>query len=519
MTDSGTGSTQYDRPEHLGDETLTFYQRLKAGWANADAIAFDDGVVTLTYGELDAATGRAASALLAQGLEPGDRICLAMQKSLAQIVVLLGALRAGLVVLPLNPDSPAEVVADQISRTAPVLLIGEREDGWRSRTESGPAAVPRCLDADPARPHDPLHATDHTDPDRFSVDDEAGAIILFTSGSTGRPKAVIHSHGALFANTDALRIIWDIGASDRLLHVLPTTHAHGLIVAPMPILLAGGTVVLRPRFDPGDAVAWLPRVTCFMGVPFYYGQLLQHPQFTAGAARQLRLAICGSAPILPEVREQVEDRLGLPLLERYGMTETLIMTANSPARNRAGSVGLPLPGWSLRIRSLVTHETAPPQEIGDVEARGPLALPSYLDDWAETARKTAPDDFFRTGDVGWVDTDGFLHITGRADDLIIYAGLNIQPSEVEAALVAINGVVDVCVFGVPHPHAGQAVMAAVVSAAGTTLTPAAIRAELIGKLPATKIPKRVYVVSTLPRNTMGKLRRDLLRKAFEHGTL
>ncbi len=493
---------------------MAFFEGLKADWTDADAIAIQDGAVALTYGDLDAATGRVASTLVDLGLRTGDSVCLALPKSAAQFVIMLGALRAGLVIVPVKPDSPAEVIADQISRTAPCLLIGDAAGGetiWAYNRQDGTI---RFLAAYPDEPCDPFRKKAPDGTEAPKVADEAGALILFSSGSTGKPKAVVHSHGALLANVDALKSIWGLEARDRLLHVLPTTHAHGLIVAPMPILRAGGTVILRPSFEPNDTIAWLPKITCFMGVPFHYAQLLQHRGFTAAAAPRLRLAICGSAPLPAATKAQVEARLGMPLLERYGMTETMIMTANNPSHFRAGSVGQPLPGWSLRISSLGSDPTGLGRTFGEVEVRGPLSPPRYLDDQAEHAKRMSADGFFRTGDVGWLDADGFLHLSGRADDLIIYAGLNVQPDEVEAQLLAVEGVQEACVFGVPHPKAGQAIMSAVVIGPGTDLTPATIRDGLIGNLPATKIPKRVFILSSLPRNAMGKLRRDLLRSWY-----
>lgn len=491
---------------------MSFYGQLSAGWKNPEAIAIEDGAIGLTYGQLDKATARVASTLIDLGLRTGDVICLALQKSAAQFVVLLGALRAGLVVLPLNPDSPAAVLEEQISRTTPRLLIAEGAEGTTTSSARLADRQMPYLAAYCAEPHNPFRKTATDGAGTLLIDNEADALILFSSGSTGKPKAVVHHHGALCANIDALKSTWGLNAQDRLLHVLLTTHAHGLIIAPMPILQAGGTVILRPSFEPNDTIAWLSEITCFMGVPFHYTQLLQHRGFTAAAAPRLRLAICGSAPLPSATRTNVEARLGVPVLERYGMTETMIMTANSPSHHRAGSVGQTLPGWSLRISSLAPDPTGLEQTLGEVEVRGPKSPPRYLDDHAEHASRILPDGFFKTGDVGWLDGDGFLHLSGRADDLIIYAGLKVQPAEVEAALFEVEGVREACVFGVPHAKAGQAIMAAVVLSAGSDLTAAKIRDGLIDKLPATKIPKRVVILSSLPRNTMGKLRRDLLRR-------
>ena len=419
------------------------------------------------------------------------------------MVALLAALRSGLAVVPLDPAAPVPVVADVLERTRPALVLGDHA----ARAVSPDAKwMPAGTGADP------LGASAGAEAEAGPVPATAEAILLFTSGSTGRPKAVAHTHATVLAGVQALRQAWGITASDRLLHALPMTHAHGLIIALMPLLLAGGRVDLRPRFEPADVAARLPDATCFMGVPFHYAQLLTQAGFDARAAAGVRLFTCGSAPLSDDLRQAVEARLSKPLLERYGMTETLITTANAPGAHRAGSVGRVLPGAALRVRDLDTGELLDTGAEGEVEVRGDFVFDGYLDDPQETGLAFREDGFFRTGDVGRLDADGYLVLSGRAKDLIIYAGLKVHPAEVEAALRQVDGVAEACVFGVPHPSAGMAVTAAVVPAPGADLRPDELRRALVGQLPATKIPKRIHLVAELPRNAMGKLRRDLLRQ-------
>ncbi len=489
---------------------MSLYLKLKEGWSDPDAVALDDGMVSLTYGELDAMTGRTAAALLARGLGTGDRVGLAIPKSIGQVVVFLAALRAGLAIVPMDPAAPRPVLADMIGRTGVRLVLGEA-----SVLEELPNAVAAAVSPGA----DPLCASGLTASAAEPLPAETEALILFTSGSTGRAKGVAYTHGRILASVGALRNVWNITAADRLLHALPMTHAHGLIVALLPLLLAAGRIDLRPRFDAADVVARLHHATCFMGLPFYYAQLLAHPGFGPGATAGIRLFTCGSAPLQADLRKAIEARTGKPLLERYGMTETLITTANGPTAYRSGSVGRVLPGAVLRVRDLETGELVGPGAEGEVEVRGDFVFEEYLDDPGETARAFREDGFFRTGDVGRVDAEGYLVLSGRVNDLIIYAGIKIYPAEIEAELLRLDGVAEACVFGVPHPSAGATVVAAVVPVAGTVPVPARLRAGLVGRLPATKIPKRILIVPALPRNAMGKIRRGVLRNSYQAGDL
>ncbi|WP_246022399.1 class I adenylate-forming enzyme family protein [Pararhodobacter zhoushanensis] len=346
-------------------------------------MALDDGTTHLTYHALDAATDRFARCLLGRGLRTGDRIGLALPKSTGQVVALLGALRAGIAVVPLDAAAAVPYVTDVIARTRPALILGDHPA--RHATPAVPWLPALADDA----PESGLAAMGADQPVPASTE----AIVLFTSGSTGRPKAVAHTHRTVLAGVQALRQAWDITASDRLLHILPMTHAHGLIIALMPLLMAGARLDLRPRFDPADVVRRLPMATCFMGVPFHYAQLLDHPGFNAGAATGIRLFTSGSAPLPDDLRRSVEARTHKPLLERYGMTETLITTANTPDAFRPGSVGRALPGADLRIRDLETGELVAPGGEGEVEVRGDFVFEGYQDDPSETALAFGPDGF------------------------------------------------------------------------------------------------------------------------------
>lgn len=493
------------------------YQNLRNNWRALDGIAFQGSSADITYRQMDAAVAGAAAVLADMGLNAGDRVAMALPKSTATFLLMLTIYRSGLVLVPFDPAIPAQMATDILDRTAPSLLLV----GAGSDTPAADAARAAGIAVEPIDLSDALAFARHADkaPAPAEVDTDTPAIILFTSGSTGRPKGVPITHGALMASTEALAELWQIGPTDRLLHALPLTHAHGGIIAPLPVLCMGGAICLRPRFEPGDIVARLPDATCYMAVPFGYAQLMDHPGFGPETCAGVRLFVSGSAPLPDDLRLAFQARTGKPIHQRYGMTETLITTGNGPAGHRGGSVGRAVKGVTLRIRPLEGDVTDTPGVEGEVEVQGPTVLRGYLAAPEETAAAFRDDGFFRTGDLGVLDEDGFLTITGRAKDLIVYAGLKVHPAEVEAALRALDGVADACVFGVPHPSAGESVIAAVVPAPGFSGTAADLRKALVGQLATTKLPKRIYFLPDLPRNAMGKLQRTVLRDRHADGTL
>ncbi|RMD47587.1 MAG: malonyl-CoA synthase, partial [Alphaproteobacteria bacterium] len=341
---------------------------------------------------------------------------------------------------------------------------------------------------------------------------EDPAAILYTSGTTGRPKGAVLPHRALVSNAETLVEVWRFTAGDVLLHVLPVFHSHGLFVATNVLALAGGRLLLVPRFDPAEAVALMPRATAMMGVPTHYIRLLDQPGL-GEAARGMRLFISGSAPLSAEVHRRFEALTGHRILERYGMTETNMNTSNPyDGERRPGTVGRPLPGIELRIADPASGRVLPPGEVGVIELRGPNLFSGYWRQPGKTAAEFRPDGFFITGDLGFIDEDGYVTIVGRARDLIISGGLNVYPKEIEELIDALPGVRESAVIGVPHPDLGEAVVAVVAPEPGAAIDTDAIRAALDGRLARFKLPKRVIAVDALPRNTMGKIQKAVLRE-------
>ena len=322
------------------------------------------------------------------------------------------------------------------------------------------------------------------------------------------------SHRNLAANCLTLAGLWGFTGDDVLLHALPIFHTHGLFVATNCALIVGAPMVFLAKFEPDAVLRALPRCTVMMGVPTFYTRLLAEPRFDATVCRSMRVFISGSAPLLASVHDEVRARVGHAILERYGMTETTMLTSNPlDGERRAGTVGVPLPGVDVRVAG-DEGRRLPTGEVGDIEVRGPNVFAGYWRRPDLAATEFAADGFFRTGDVGRFDDDGYLHIVGRSKDLIITGGLNVYPVEVEAVLDDLPGVLETAVIGVPDADFGEAVVAVVVPQPGASLDPVALRSAAREHLAGFKVPKQVHVVEALPRNAMGKVEKAALRRTY-----
>ncbi len=433
----------------------------------------------ISYGALESGAAHVAGRLVAEGVEPGDRVALQAEKSAEGIMVYLGALKAGAVFLPLNSAYTAAEVDYFLTDAEPKVFVTD----------------PTAWVGDAGR-HPPLEVT---------VTRDAGdlACLIYTSGTTGRSKGAMLSHGSLAANALALHEAWGFTSQDVLLHALPVFHVHGLFVALHCALLSGCSMVWLPKFVDAEVLAGLDRATVMMGVPTFYTRLLANPDFTRERADGVRVFICGSAPLLPSTFAEFEDRSGQRILERYGMSEAVIITTNPLAGGRLpGSVGYPLPGVDLRIGG--------GEQTGVIEIRGPSVFSAYWRMPEKTAEEFTSDGYFITGDVGRRDPDGRVWISGRANDLIISGGYNVYPKEIELVFDEFPGVVESAVIGVQHPDFGEGVVA-VVQGQGDE---ASMIAEARHQLAAYKTPKRVVFLDELPRNAMGKVQKNLLRERF-----
>ena len=484
-----------------------------------DKLAIDapDGP-SLTYAELFARAGRAARALVESGVEPGDRVAAEIDKSPDAVVLALACYKAGAALLPLNPAYTLAELEYFLADAAPALTICRPEalDSVRAlAAKLGLKAVDSLGTRRDGGFAERIAAASDEAPTVARRPDDLAAI-LYTSGTTGRSKGAMLTHDNLASNALALAELWRFSADDALIHALPVFHTHGLFVAVNVALIAGATMIFQPRFDADAIVAALPRATALMGVPTFYTRLIDHPGLTRERTAHMRLFVSGSAPLLAETHARWREKTGQAILERYGMTETNMIASNPyEGERRPGAVGFPLPGVSLRVADPETGAILPQGEVGVVEVKGPNVFKGYWRMPEKTAAEFRPDGFFITGDLGKIDADGYLHIAGRAKDLIISGGFNVYPKEIESEIDAIDGVVESAVIGAPHPDFGEGVTAIVVKRGDARLDEAAILSALAARLAKYKQPKRVLFAADLPRNAMGKVQKAALRETYK----
>jgi malonyl-CoA/methylmalonyl-CoA synthetase len=471
---------------------------------------------TLTYAELDERCARLAGRLARLGVDRGDRVAVQIEKSVANALLYLACLRLGAVYLPLNTAYTLDELAYFFADAEPALIVCDpaRRGATLALREAGGARI-ATLDADGRG--DLVDGLEDEPPQPAiapAADDDLAAL-LYTSGTTGRSKGAMLTHGNLASNALTLVDVWGIRADDVLLHVLPLYHVHGLFVAFNTALLAGARLLFLPRFDPAQTLEMLARVTVMMGVPTYYTRLLAQEGLSAARCASVRLFVSGSAPLLEDTFLQFEARTGHRILERYGMTETGMSTSNPlHGERRPGTVGLPLPAVEIRVRGEAGRVLGP-GEIGVLEVRGPNVFKGYWRMPEKTAEEFREDGFFITGDLARIDADGYVSIVGRAKDLIISGGLNVYPKEVESVIDALPGVVESAVIGLPHPDFGEAVAAIVVPAPTADLDEPAVIAAVRQRLAGFKVPKRVWLAPSLPRNAMGKVQKNALREQHQ----
>jgi malonyl-CoA/methylmalonyl-CoA synthetase len=480
-----------------------------------DKMAMEAGESSLTYGELFARSGQAANALVNLGVQPGDRVAVQIDKSPDMIVLALAAFRAGAALLPLNTAYTLAELEYFLDDAKPTLTICRPAMLEAVRALAERLAVGAVLSLGVARDGGFADAIASA-PTGFATVPRAGddlAAILYTSGTTGRSKGAMLTHENLSSNALTLVEVWRFTSEDVLIHALPVFHTHGLFVATNVALMAGATMIFQPGFEADAIVAALPRATSLMGVPTFYVRLLAHRGVTRETTSHMRLFVAGSAPLLADTHEAWRAKTGHSILERYGMTETNMITSNPYDGERiAGTVGFPLPRVLLRIADPQSGRDLPQGEIGVIEVKGPNVFKGYWRLPEKTAEEFRADGFFITGDLGKIDERGYIHIVGRAKDLIISGGFNVYPKEIEAEIDALPGVGESAVIGLPHPDFGEGVTAVVVPAAGAALSEADIVAALAGRLAKYKLPKRVFFVRELPRNAMGKVQKKALRE-------
>ncbi len=482
------------------------------------AIETDEGQ-RWTFGDIDAQSARTANWLQSLSLPVGARVMVQVEKSVPALVLYLACLRAGLVYVPLNTAYQSGELAYFMENAEPSVFVCDPPKHESLSALAAGLGVHHLMTmgADGGGSLADAVATQATEHTIRSVAGNDLAAILYTSGTTGRSKGAQLTHHNLASNAQTLHAYWDWQPGDTLIHALPIFHVHGLFVAVHLALLNASKMLLMGKFKPQQALDWLPQATVFMGVPTLYVRLLQEEGLTPAACGHMRLFISGSAPLLTETFTAWQSRTGHTILERYGMSETTMLTSNpcraTDGQRLGGTVGMPLPGVDVRCMGEQGQPCAQ-GEVGAIEVRGPNVFPGYWRMPEANAKEFSADGWFRTGDVGHFNAQGYLTIVGRSKDLIITGGYNVYPAEVEGYINDMDGVAESAVIGCPHSDFGEGVVAVVVARPGAALEPTAMTQALKQQIAGFKVPKHVFVVKELPRNVMGKVQKNLLRQTY-----
>ena len=510
----------------MNDNLYALFASRFPGDRSQTAIETASGKIT-SYADLESITARFAGNIAALGVQPGDRVAVQVEKSPEALFLYLACLKAGAVYLPLNSAYQEGEVDFFLADAEPKIFVHQAKSTWAKalcekrgiahhfvlptegdNLENGSGSGFWSINA--------LKAAPMLEIVQRKSDDLAA--ILYTSGTTGRSKGAMITHRNLASNALTLHQLWGFKPDDVLLHVLPLFHVHGLFVACHTALLNGSKMIFHAKFEAKAAIAALSNATVFMGVPTMYVRLLAEAAFTQESCRHMRLFVSGSAPLLAETFHEFKARTGHTILERYGMTETGMITSNpligDPDSRRGGTVGMPLPGVALRVvdddGSACVSDT-----IGHLQVKGDNVLPGYWRLPEKNQEEFTADGYFKTGDLGKIDAKGYVTIVGRSKDLVISGGFNVYPKEIELLIDDMSGVAESAVIGLPHPDFGEAVAAVIVkSSTGVELTEAGVIGALKGKLAAFKVPKRIFIVDDLPRNAMGKVQKNELRKRY-----
>jgi malonyl-CoA/methylmalonyl-CoA synthetase len=514
---AGTAALGYNRNDNL-------FAALRNGFPSdrhTCAVETDLGL-RYSWQDLEQSSAMVANLLESLALPKGARVVAQVEKSVEAMVLYLASLRAGLVYVPLNAAYRSAEIEYFLQDAMPTVVVCQGTSfGWLSKMAflSGATYVFTLNDD---RTGSLLERAARFSPEHSVVPCGAEdiAAIVYTSGTTGHSKGAMLSHGNLLSNAQVLQTYWDWQPADVLLHALPIFHVHGLFVAIHGALLNGSKMLWLNKFDPKTVLQKLPNATVFMGVPTMYVRLLAEPSLSANAVRNMRLFISGSAPLLMETFNDWQRRTGHTVLERYGMSETVMLTSNpckaTDGARRGGTVGRPLPGVCLRVQSDQGDqgEDMLPGETGGVQVKGPSVFKGYWNMPDKTAEEFTADDYFNTGDVGHLDADGYLTLVGRSKDLIISGGYNVYPAEIEAAINAMAGVVESAVVGIPDVDFGEVGVAVVVAGPDGAIRGESILSQLKSQLANFKVPKQCHLVPELPRNAMGKVLKNILRSTY-----
>uniref|UniRef100_A0A6S6U4N9 Acetoacetyl-CoA synthetase [leucine] (EC) n=1 Tax=uncultured Thiotrichaceae bacterium TaxID=298394 RepID=A0A6S6U4N9_9GAMM len=473
---------------------------------------------TVTYQTFFDGAEALAKTLISKGVQPDDRVAVQVDKSIEVLQLYVGTVLAGAVFLPLNTAYTATEVSYFIEDASPAVFVcrpSSHAELEPLATKLGVLAVETLADDGSGSLTDYARTVDTESFVAVPRVEGDLAAFLYTSGTTGRSKGAMLTHKNLWSNAQTLKDYWAFSSSDVLIHALPIFHTHGLFVAINTTLAAGSSLYFLPTFNADQIIDALPEATVLMGVPTFYVRLLAHPALSEAAVSNMRLFVSGSAPLLAETHVKWQEQTGTAILERYGMTETNMNTSNPyDGERRPGTVGYPLPGVEVKITDPNNGETLPVGTVGSIEVRGPNVFKGYWNMPEKTREELRDNGFFITGDLGMIDEQGYVSIIGRSKDLIITGGYNVYPKEIELLIDDLAGVVESAVIGLPHADFGEAVTAVVVTETGAELTEAVIKQALSADIAKFKQPKQVFFVDELPRNTMGKVQKNVLRETY-----
>ncbi len=492
---------------------LKYREGFPADLSNAFIERIDASVIS--YKELEEQSARYANGFLKLGLKPGDRVSVQVGKSPEFIFIYLACLRSNLIFNPLNTAYKENELSFFLDDAKPSIFICEKEiynnisaldlkkvpeHIFSLKLEDGESV--QKIKKDGA--HEVIDCSrDHT------------AVLLYSSGTTGMPKGIMLTHGNIGSNALALKEAWNFRQEDCLLHALPLYHVHGLFVALGCVFLSGSKVLWMDAFNTEKVQEMLPKCSAMMGVPTYYTRLLSSPNFDRDITANIRVFISGSAPLLEDTFNEFYSRTGHYILERYGMTETNIICSNPiEGKRKSGTVGLPLEGQSLRIVDDSLNILSK-DEIGNIQVKGPNVFNGYWNLPDKTKEDFSVDNFFNTGDKGFIDQDGYLTIVGRSKDMIISGGLNVYPKEIESLIDDIEAVGESAVIGLKDDDLGEKVVAVVVKKEGLEITEEDLIATLKNDIAGFKVPKKIIFIEELPRNAMGKVQKNVLRDNYQ----
>jgi len=487
----------------------------------SDFIKTKDGKV-YSYQDLNDRTTQIASFLLSRKLKKGDRIVFQVNKSPEALFLYLACLKLGVISVPLNTTYTASELSYFLDDIEPALVVCDTaspiiKENLLSNSNNIPLLT---LDAFGNGSLIESLNDDEYHQVNSNINDDDIACILYTSGTTGKPKGAMITHGNLSSNALTLQQSWGFNKDDILLHALPIFHVHGLFVALNCALLSGAKMIFLPEFKADNIIKYLPEATVLMGVPTFYTRLLSHPEFNKESIKNIRLFISGSAPLLKEVSDEFYTKTGHRILERYGMTETVMIASNPLNEERIpGTVGLALPNITVRITT-EDDKTLEAGSTGNIQVAGPNVFKGYWRNPEKSQEEFTDDGFFKTGDVGFLDANGYLTIVGRSKDLIISGGYNVYPKEIENIMNSLDGIDESAVIGVPHPDFGEGVIAVVVKEKEKEKNNKIDELKLIGllkqELATYKVPKRIFAINELPLNVMGKVQKNTLRETYNN---